>query len=110
MIKVYQFYLNELERFKLTAQGWDCPDPKIQAYAKKSLGKIENVVFEYYKHVANVDTNDREAAFTEMNLWFEEESKVEKLQDQVYSMSVGDIVEMEDGTRFLCASFGFEEL
>lgn len=111
MIKVYQFHLNELERFRLTAQGWDSPDPKIRAYGRKSLGQVEDVNFNYYKHVANVNTNDREVAFTQMNLWDlldDNEQMVEKLQEEVYSMSVGDIIEMEDGTRYLCASFGWE--
>lgn len=109
MIKVYQFHLTEGERMRVSALGWDCPHPRIQAYLKKSFGDVGDVNMEYYTHVANVLTDDRETAFCLMNLW-EQEELIEKLQDQVYSMSVGDIVEMENGTRYLCATFGFKEI
>lgn len=109
MIKVYQFHLTEGERMRVSGLGWDSPDPRIQAYLKKSLGNPEDVNMEYYTHVANVLTYDREDAFCLMNLW-EQEELVEKLQDQVYSMSVGDVVEMDNGTRYVCSSFGFREI
>lgn len=110
MIKVYQFHLTEGERMRVSAQGWEkSSDPRIQVYLWKGIGDPKNVVFEYYTHVANVLTNDRETAFCLMNLW-EDEDLVEKLQEQVYSMSVGDIIELEDGTRYLCASLGWEKL
>jgi hypothetical protein len=48
-----------------------------------------------------------EDAFRLMNLW-ENPELVEKL-GRCSSMSVGDILEMEDGTMFRCASFGFTE-
>ncbi len=108
MIKVYQFHLNDLEMFQLRAEGWESENVKIRAYGRKSLGKVEDVNMEYYTHVANVYTNDKEVAFREMNLW-EEVNMVETFGD-CYSMSVGDVLEMEDGSRFICANFGFTAL
>jgi hypothetical protein len=49
-----------------------------------------------------------EDAFRLMNLW-EQPELVVKL-GRCSSMSVGDILEMDNGTRYRCASFGFEEI
>ncbi len=106
MIKVYQIQLTNKE-IDLVNRGESTPRTK--AYLDRSFSrhwKSEN--FQYYTHVANVNTNDMEASFTAMNLW-EEASKVEKL-GRCSSMSVGDILEMEDGKRYRCASFGFEQI
>jgi len=65
--------------------------------------KAEN--FQYYDHVANVDTDNMDDAFGLMNMW-DDVSKVEKL-GPCSSMSVGDILDV-DGKLFRCASFGFD--
>ena len=107
MIKVYQIQLTNKE-IDLVNSGESTPRTK--AYLDRSFGrlwKIEN--FQYYTHVANVDTNNMEDAFELMNLWDGSDNIVEKL-GRCSSMSVGDILEMEDGTRYRCASFGFEEI
>ena len=106
MIKVYQIQLTDAE---VASVNRGETTPRTKAYLDRSfcrLWKIEN--FQYYTHVANVDTNDMEDAFSFMNLW-EDASKVEKL-DRCSSMSVGDILEMENGDRYRCASFGFERI
>lgn len=108
MIKVFQIQLTDEEIALLNREGWGA-SPRIKAYADRSFDdmfKAEN--FEMYDHVANVDTDDMEHAFTLMNLW-EDESKIERL-GPLSSMSVGDILEMEDGSRFRCASFGFKAI
>ncbi len=107
MIKVYQIQLTDAE----VAAGNLVvgSSPRVKAYFDRSFDssfKAEN--FQYYTHVANVDTNDMEEAFKLMNLWERPES-IEKL-GRCSSMSVGDILEMEDGTKFRCASFGFAQL
>ena len=105
MIKVYQIQLTDAE--VATVNNGETSD-RIKAYFDRSFErtfKAEN--FQYYTHVANVDTNDMEEAFELMNLW-EDESKVEKL-GPCSSMSVGDILDV-DGTLFRCASFGFEAI
>lgn len=102
MIKVYQIQLTDAE-INVIHSG-ETSD-RIKAYFDRSFDgtfKAEN--FQYYTHVANVDTNDMEEAFALMNLW-EDESKIEKL-GPCSSMSVGDILEY-NGQLYCCASFGF---
>jgi len=102
MIKVYQIQLTDAE---IAAVNNGETSDRIQAYFTRSFAvpfKAEN--FQYYTHVANVDTNDMEKAFAAMNLW--EGATVEKL-GPCSSMSVGDILEV-DGKLFRCASFGFD--
>lgn len=105
MINVYQIQLTDAE---IAAVNDGETSDRIKAYFDRSFEstfKVEN--FQYYTHVANVDTNDMEEAFELMNLW-EDESKVEKL-GPCSSMSVGDILDL-DGKLFRCASFGFEAI
>ena len=107
MIKVYQIQLTNAEMDLINLDGEYTP--RVNAYFDRSSDrtfKAEN--FQYYTHVANVDTDDMEEAFRAMNLW-DGSSDVKRL-GHCYSMSVGDIIEMEDGTKFRCASFGFTEL
>ena len=107
MIKVYQIQLTDQE-ITVVNSGGDYT-PRIKAYFDRSFEssfKAEN--FQYYTHVANVDTNEMENAFEAMNLWeesifFEDIFKLGRCS----SMSVGDILEMEDGSKYRCASFGF---
>ena len=104
MIKVYQIQLTDLE-ISVANEGGSTP--KLEAYFDryKPTFKAEN--FQHYTHVANIFTDDMEEAFALMNLW-SDPTKFEKL-GRCSSMSVGDILEMEDGTKFRCASFGFEQ-
>jgi len=112
MIKVYQIQLTDAE---IAAVNSGETSDRIKAYFDRSWPmstfKAEN--FQYYTHVANVNTNDMEEAFTAMNLW--DESSLGALVERTdwgrcHSMSVGDILEMEDGTKYRCATFGFEAI
>jgi hypothetical protein len=106
MIKVYQIQLTDAEFWMINSGE---TSPKIKAYFDRSFDsmfKAEN--FQYYTRVADVYTNDMEDAFRLMNLW-EQPELVVKL-GRCSSMSVGDIVEMDNGERYRCASFGFEEI
>lgn len=106
MIKVYQIQLTDAE---INAINSGETSDRIKAYFDRGFeGTFKAENFQYYTHVANVDTNDMEEAFELMNLW-EDESKVEKL-GPCSSMSVGDILELEDGSKYRCASFGFTQL
>jgi hypothetical protein len=106
MIKVYQIQLTNAE-IDMINNGET--SPRIKAYFDRSWPmspfKAEN--FQYYTHVATVDTRDMEKAFEYMNLW--NSDKVQKITRAVSSMSVGDILEY-NGTKFRCATFGFEEI
>lgn len=106
MIKVYQIRLTDAE---VDAINRDESFPKANAFFARdldSLFKAEN--FQYYTHVANVQTDDMEDAYRLMNLW-EEPELVERV-GPCSSMSVGDILELADGSKFRCASFGFTQL
>ena len=106
MIKVYQIQLTDAE---INAVNSGETSDRIQAYfGRSSDGNFKAENFQYYTHVANVDTNDMEEAFELMNLW-EDESKVEKL-GPCSSMSVGDILVLECGWSYRCASFGFDKI
>jgi len=105
MIKVYQIALTDAE---IDAINRGEETEKSKAYFGRSFDstfKAEN--FQYYTHVATVDTNDMEKAFEYMNLW--NSDKVTKMVRAVSSMSVGDILEY-NGERFRCASFGFTKI
>lgn len=105
MIKVYQIQLTDLE---ITVINEGAPlTGKGKAYFDRSFDnffKAEN--FQYYTHVATVDTDDMEEAFEMMNLW-ENESAIERITPRCSSMSVGDILEDADGKLYRCASIGF---
>lgn len=106
MIKVYQIQLTDAE---IAAVNNGETSDRIKAYFDRNFEgafKAENL--QYYTHVANVNTNDMEEAYELMNLW-EDESKVEKL-GPCSSMSVGDILVIECGWIYRCASFGFDEI
>jgi hypothetical protein len=107
MIKVYQIQLTDNEVMIVNTDGEYTP--RIKAYFDRSFEstfKAEN--FQYYTHVATIATVDMEEAFKLMNLW-NDESMIERL-GRCSSMSVGDILELEDGSKYRCASFGFIQL
>lgn len=106
MIKVYQIQLTDSEANVFNTGG---TSPKLKAYFDRSIdSKFQAENFQYYSHVANVFSDDMEYAFELMNLWYDP-SKVEKL-GRCSSMSVGDILVMEDGSMYRCASFGFDKI
>lgn len=108
MIKVYQIQLTDAEIAELNSKGWEGleADTRLAAYRDRTFeATFKPESFKFYDHVANVDAGDMEEAFTLMNLW-NDESKIERF-GPLSSMSVGDILEMEDGQRYRCASFGF---
>jgi hypothetical protein len=107
MLNVYQIQLSDKETAGINRVGWDFSE-KTKAFAGRSFVKPYAVKIDFYDMVATVDTDDLEEAFELMNLW-EQPERVSKLL-RCSSMSVGDIVETENGDRYLCASFGFEKI
>jgi hypothetical protein len=108
MIKVYQIQLTDAE---VDALNRGEQFEKGKAYFSRMFdGTFKPEIFEHYTHVANVYTDDMEVAFREMNLW-EDVNMVETFTDRnCSSMSVGDILELEDGSRHRVASWGFTAL
>ena len=106
MIKVYQFQLTDAE---INAINGGVENERSKAYFARSFDRtFKAEYFEHYTHVATLNTSDMEEAFDLMNRW-ERNELVEKHM-RCSSMSVGDILEMEDGKRYRCASFGFTAL
>ena len=105
MIKVYQIQLTNAEIDMINSGE---TSDRIKAYFDRSFeGTFKAENFQYYTHVATVDTRNMEEAFECMNLWHND--KVQKVTSAVSSMSVGDILEY-NGQLYRCASFGFELL
>jgi len=112
--KVYQIQLTDAEVAMINANGHDSvPKQKLRldismpsgdpiaAMAKEALDA------DYYTHVANIEAYSLEDVFEFGNIGPEE--NIERL-DRMSSLSVGDVVEDENGVRHVVASFGFEEI
>ena len=111
MIKVYQIILSDYEINTINNNG-EQESPKIKAFFNRTFdSSFKADMFEHYTHVANIDVDGFEQAFRVMNLW-EEDENFDRFQQlkRCASMSVGDIVEDHDGTRYRCSSFGFTPL
>ena len=109
MIKVYQFQLSNAE---IDAINRGEESEKFTAFMARSFERtFKPEFFRYYTHVANVDVDGFEQAFSAMNRWEDDENfdRVERLVP-CQSMSVGDILADHDGTLYRCASFGFTKL
>lgn len=108
MLKVFQIQLTNEEVDIINSDGEYTP--KIKAFFSRVFDSNFNASnFQYYTHVANVATDDMEEAFRAMNLW-DDAAEVQKVATRCSSMSVGDIIENEQGERFVCASFGFDKI
>ena len=103
MIKVYQIRLTDSE---VDAINRDETFPKAKAFFDRSFERtFKAESFQYYEHVATVDTDDMDEAFRAMNLWDDSATVIKN--GPCSSMSVGDILELADGSKHRCASFGF---
>jgi len=110
MLNVYQIILTDAEIKEVNERGWEASE-KSWVYSSRSF---ENDVvffednFKHYKHVADVDSDDLEEAFHLMNMW-SDPNRVKMIADEVMSMSVGDIIKMDEDF-YVCMSFGFEKM
>jgi hypothetical protein len=86
--------------------------------AQRSDAKIDLMVFgsnkwkpemkNLFTHVATIDVDTAEEAFELTNLWNDETKIIWK--GKCHSLSVGDVVEFEDGKWFMVDPFGFSEV
>jgi len=98
-IAVYQVKRNELENM--------FPESPMHY----GIGKYDPVAnIDKYHHVATVNTDDHELAFTIMNRWSEDDVKMVRCHRPLHSMSVGDILVDNDETVRIVADCGFDEL
>ena len=112
--KIFQIQLTDAEVAMINANGHDSvPKQKLRLNISMSFGEPigglvkEALAADYYTHVGNITANDLEDVFNVGNIGPEE--NIERL-DRMSSLSVGDVVEDEDGVRHVVASFGFEEI
>ena len=113
--KLYQIHTTKEEDDLINAKGHDAV-PKhlikcnmnfnddVVALAKEAFDK------DYYSHVSNINAENLEDVFSVGNVG--PESQIERFANtDMYSVSVGDIVEDKETKRkFVVASMGFKEV
>ena len=110
--KLYQIHLTEAEYNKVNAEGRDSV-PKHIAHLDMSFSEDTGALAKkamdnnWYTHVSNITPDSIEGVFKVGNIGPEE--NIERLAP-MHSVSVGDVVENENGDQFVCASFGWKEV
>lgn len=99
MKKIYQIQLDAFSPIRYEAKA----ELMIRG-AKGWLPEMKGL----YTHVATIDVDTAEEVFDLCNLWDDEDKIIWK--GKCHSMSVGDIVEFEDGSWYLCDDFGWVEV
>lgn len=113
--KVYQIQLTAAEVDYVNANGHDSlHKQKIKVdmdfdFRGNEIAKLARNAFEqgYYNHVANIQAEDFTQVFQIGNIG--PESHIERL-GRMSSVSVGNVVEEADGTRWVCAPIGWKEV
>lgn len=121
MIKVFHNVLTREERDRLNGPngGWDS-EPRFSRYADVTcFGNAESALAAWeagdYTHVADVYTSRKENAYRLTNHiesdWQDNDGVVPfgAAIKGAKSTSVGDVLVMENGDRYVVASFGFEK-
>ncbi len=113
MLKVHQIVLTtpQVNQVNMASRNNEPVPEFYPAYLDATFVKIEKAQeLGLYNHVADVSTDDLEVGFAVMNRWSEVDEKMVRRHADLHSMSVGDIVEKEDGSKWLCTSFGFTQI
>ena len=113
--KVYQIQLTDAEVDHVNANGHDSlPKQKIKVdmdfdFRGNKIASMARDAMDsgYYNHVANIRAADVAQVFEVGNIG--PESQIERL-GRMSSVSVGNVVEEADGTRWVCAPFGWKEV
>ena len=113
--KVYQIQLTKAEIEMINTNGHNSvPKQKMRLDISMPVGEPiaamakEALAADYYTHVANIEAYSLEDVFECGNIG--PDKNIERLSPMMTSISVGDVVEDEDGVRHVVASFGFEEV
>lgn len=107
---VYQIKLGNLEPSINELGGWGeamAVHPEVKSYLEATSSNFNEVNFDHYQHVANIEATDLENLFHVGNVGPEEQ--IERL-GPMHSLSVGDIVIDPSGKKFGVAHIGFEEV
>jgi hypothetical protein len=110
--KLYQIHLTDAEVDLINEKGHNAvPKQKVKLDVQfaDDPGEVAGVALalDYYKHVANITADSLEGVFHVGNMG--PEKSIERLDD-MYSVSVGDVVEDELGNKSVVAKFGFEAI
>ena len=111
--KLYQIHLTEAEYNKVNAEGHNSVPKHLtkldMSFAKNDTGSLSKKAMDnnWYTHVSNITADSMEQVFEIGNIGPEE--NIERLAP-MYSGSVSDVVENEDGKQFVCASIGWQEV
>lgn len=117
MLKLLQNQALRTYHKEINTLGWDAAMkqyPAVEAHMTVSI-RDKNFtmdMMQYYTHVADIDTNDLEDAFTVHNNPAGNpafEALITRY-DRQHSMSVGDVLVDEVGKVFLCAGCGFNQV
>jgi len=112
--KLYQIHLTDAEVDKINAEGHDSVHKQTlkldMGLRKNDTGALAKEAFDlgYYTHVSNITTDKGfEGVFEVGNIGPEE--NIQRLAP-MYSCSVSDIVEDENGKKKVVAGIGFKEV
>lgn len=104
MIKLFQISITRDESREINRAANPHEIPKYKAHCDASiLGKFPGRSF--YEHVADLATNDLDQAFEIGNIG--PEDKITR-RAPMHSVSVGDVLILEDGSAHIVKPFGFE--
>jgi len=107
MYKVYQIQIDANLSELINREGWNCHE-KATAYADAMCGMFEMALARFdsvYTHVADVIADDLDHVFEVGNI-----GPADRIvrKDKMTSISVGNIIEDQQGVRHIVASNGFE--
>ena len=113
MLEAYQIILTKEDRDFINLKRWTDAakeSPKINAYLIMNgiNPEFQPEFFEHYTHVANVETDDLERALDTLN--DHGKDKFTRINDQMKSLSVGDILIDEGHQAHLVSSVGFVDV
>tara|TARA_S200002703_G_C3732652_1_gene225207 strand:+ start:359 stop:712 length:354 start_codon:yes stop_codon:yes gene_type:complete len=108
MWKLHQIVLDDDLVDLINKEGWKCHVKAVahtEALMKgdPTIGLMHNC----YDHVANIVADDLEHVYEAGNIG--PEDRIERL-NEMHSISVGDIVENDEGAKFVCAKIGWEKI
>lgn len=117
MFKVYQIQPDRALYDIVNEEGWGALDryPELapikaqQALRFEGSESFEPWMLFHYTHVADVNTDNLEDAFTMLNLWYDPDS-VHRITEKMASLSVGDLLVDEDNRMFMVDPVGFVEI
>ena len=108
MLKVYQVVMSKSD-IDAANRGEHVLKREFKRDIMFDATAINSSSIEHFTHVAEVDTDDMDEAFELMNLW-NDQTRVRRMFERCSSMSVGDLIEHEDGRTFFVAGCGFTEI